>query len=175
MNFSRDDVNYAIEELDYFSSYGKHGSLAGVIFLVLREAYKKSDELMKKGCCLNIFSASPAILESFVAVHELFDLNDKMRVKIYEGLIQIYGGHFSFFGPKLKIIFLRITPAILESFVAVHELFDLNDKMRVKIYEGLIQIYGGHFFFFGPKLKIIFLRVTVQEFICFHFQDEQAI
>lgn len=53
--YYRDRVKEAIEEFDYFSHYGKHGSLSGTAFFVLRTAFKKNDELFQKGCSFNLY------------------------------------------------------------------------------------------------------------------------
>ncbi|VBB29943.1 unnamed protein product [Acanthocheilonema viteae] len=139
--YYRNRVKEAIEEFDYFSHYGKHGSLSGAAFLVLLAAFKKNDELFHKAVEIingNIESRLQQIcILGCVYLIEGFHIQFVDFLRKHDYNISTEDVEFICnVARKCK------EPAILESFVSTHELFKLTDKSRARIYESLIEIHG---------------------------------
>ncbi|VDN04997.1 unnamed protein product [Thelazia callipaeda] len=113
-------IEKAIEELDYFSHCGgKHGSLCGVAYLILLAAFRQHNELLYQRA-LSVINGN---------------LKSRLQQICIRGCVLLTEGfHIQF------VDFLR--PGILLSLLDVHELFNLNDELKARIYGSLIEIHG---------------------------------
>lgn len=137
----KNQVKKAIEEFDYFSHYGKHGSLSSTAFFVLWSAFKKNDELFQEA--VEIINGSiESRLQQICILGSVF-LMEELHIQFVDFLRK---QNYNISTEDVEFI-CNLTrkckkPAILESFMNAHELFKLTDKSRARIYGSLIEIHG---------------------------------
>ncbi|EFO14806.2 hypothetical protein LOAG_13707 [Loa loa] len=141
MKYYRNRINEAIEEFDYFSHYGKHSSLSGAAFFVLRAAFKENDELFQKA--VKIINGSVESRLQQICILGCVFLIEEFHIQFVDFLRK---QNYSISTNDVEFICSLVRkckePAILESFLNAHELFKLTDKSRAQIYGSLIEIYG---------------------------------
>uniref|UniRef100_A0A8R1Y0Z6 Uncharacterized protein n=1 Tax=Onchocerca volvulus TaxID=6282 RepID=A0A8R1Y0Z6_ONCVO len=140
-NYYRNQVKQAVKEFDYFSNYGKHGSLSGVAFFVLRAAFKKNDEFFQK--VVEIINRSIESRLQQICILGCVFLIEGLHIKFVEFLRK---QNYNISTEDVEFICSVARkckePAILESFVNAYELFKLTDKSRARIYGSLVEIHG---------------------------------
>ncbi|KAM3717117.1 Deuterosome assembly protein [Dirofilaria immitis] len=137
----KNQIKQAVEEFDYFSNYGKHGSLSGTAFFVLRAAFKKNDEFFQKA--VEIINRSTESRLQQICILGCVFLIEEFHIQFVDFLRK---QNYSISTEDVEFICNLACkckePVVLESLVNTYELFKLTDKSRARIYGSLIEIHG---------------------------------